>query len=164
MRNTVRMILGASLLLAGGCYRYVPVEMDAVPPGAEVQAHLTGDGIEAMQGELGPNVTFLKGPLVSWDEEGMGVSAGLFLQREGYPGTTMTETIQLLPHHVARVELRELDGLRTAGFTAALLGAAAVAIIAPNHIGGSSEDPGEGGGPNPEASIIFRFFFGLGFR
>jgi len=164
MRNTAIFLLGASLLVSGGCYHYVPAVMDAVPPGADVRALLSGDGIEAMRGTFGPDVTSVKGPLVSWNEGGMGLLAELFVQREGFPGTTMTETIQLLPHHVARVELRELDGLRTAGFSAALVGAAAVALIAPGLIGGSTEDSGEGGGPDPEAAILFRIPIGFGFR
>jgi hypothetical protein len=66
----------------------------------------------------------------------------------------MTETIQLQPHHIARVELRELDGRRTAFFTAGVVGAAAVAVIAPSLIGGESEESGEGDDTDPDAAIV----------
>jgi len=163
MRNITRFLILACLLLSGGCYRYVPTEMAAVPHGAEVQALLTGDGIEAMRGHFGPDVNSVKGPLASWDEEGMGLLAEMTLSRPGFPPTTLTDTIWLLPHHLAGVELRELDGKRTLGFTAAVLGAMAGAILAGRAWSGSSEDP-NGGDPDPEAAIVFRIPFGIIFR
>jgi len=160
MRNITTLLIVVGLLLSGGCYRYVPTEMVAVPPGAEVRALLTGDGIEAMRAHFGPEVNSVKGPLVSWDEEGMGLLTELSVSRPGFPPTTLTETIRLLPHHLAGVELRELDGKRTLGFTAAVLGSMAGAILAGRAWGGSSEDP-NGGDPDPEAAIVFRIPFGI---
>jgi len=146
MRNISAPLIVAGALLAGGCYRYVPTEMAAVPPGAEVRAHLTGDGIEAMRSYYGPEVYSVEGPLAWWDEGGVGLLTEMYLSRPGFPPTTFTDTVRLLPHHLAGMELRELDGKRTAGFSAA------------------TDDSGEGAGEDPEASIIFRIPLGLPFN
>ena len=163
MRNTTAFLILACLLLSGGCYVYVPTEMAAVPPGADVRALLTGDGVEAMRAHFGPEVNSVKGPLVSWDEGGLGLLTELSVSRPGFPPTTLTETSRLLPHHLAGVELRELDGKRTLGFTAAVVGAMAGAILAARAWGGSPDDP-NGGDPDPEAAIVFRIPFGIIFR
>jgi hypothetical protein len=154
MREPLPFLILLSLLFSGGCYRYVPVERYQAPSGSEVRVVLTMDGEDEIRGTFGPGVTSLDGPLVRWDSEGLGLLTDLSISREGYPATTMTETVQLQPHHIARVELRELDGRRTAFFTAGVVGAAAVAIIAPSLVGGDSEDSGEGDEPDPDAAIV----------
>jgi len=164
MRNIFAPLIVAGALLTGGCYRYVPTEMAAVPPGAEVRAHLTGDGIEAMRSYFGPEVYSVEGPLAWWDEGGVGLLTEISLSRPGFPPTTLTDTVRLLPHHLAGMELRELDGKRTAGLTAAIVGGMAVALFAGQAFGGSSDDSGEGAGEDPEASIIFRIPLGLPFN
>lgn len=152
------------LLLAGGCYRYVPTEMGVVPRGSEVRVHLTGDGSEKVRSTLGPNVFSVTGPLVEWNEEGLAFLAELSLSRPGFPATTMPDTIDLLPRDVARVELREIDRKRTAGLTVAIIGVAAAAALVPRVVGGTSKDDTEGGGPGPEAAILFRVPIRIGIR
>jgi hypothetical protein len=165
MRRTKTISILFGLVFCVGCYRYVPAEMGAVPPGADVRAQLTGDGIEAMRGTFGPGVTEVEGGLASWDESGIGVMTETFIQRAGFPATNMTETIQLLPHHVSLVEIRELDGKRTAGFSIAVLGAMAGALWAGQTFGGGSDNnEGDGGGPDPDAAIIFKIPIRFGFR
>jgi len=100
------------------------------------------------------NSSSLDVPLVRWDSEGLGLLTDLSISREGYPATTMTETIQLQPHHIARVELRELDGRKTAFFTAGVVGVAAVAAFVPSLIGGESDESGEGDPTDPDAAIV----------
>ncbi|MBT8397138.1 MAG: hypothetical protein KJN92_09235, partial [Gemmatimonadetes bacterium] len=121
-----------AMFSSGACYRYVPIGQYQAPPGSEVRVVLTMDGEDEIRGTLGPGIFSLDGPLVRWDSEGLDLQTDLSISREGYPATTLTETIQLQPHHVARVELKELDGRRTAFFTAGVVGAAAAAIIAPS--------------------------------
>jgi hypothetical protein len=165
MRKTTILILGASSLISGGCYRYVPVEMGAAPRGAEVRAILTGDGVEAMRGKFGPDVTSVDGPLVDWDQGGVGILADYRVQRAGYPPTTLVDTVRILPNQLARMQVRELDKKRTLGFTAAVLGAMGGALWAGQTFGGGPEDTNnEGGDSGPDAAIVFRIPIGFVFR
>ena len=150
-----------TLALSGACYRYVPTERATAPPGSEVRAILTQDGISEMRRYFGPGVTSVEGPLVRWDEAGIGLLSEISMSRPGFPATTTTETLELLPHHLERMELRELDGKRTVGFAAGVVGVMAGALLAAQAIGGSSDDDGEGGGPEPEAAFAFRIPFGF---
>ncbi len=153
----------AALAVTGGCYRYVPADRAGVLPGAELRARLTDAGVEEMRGYFGPNVRSVKGPLASWDREGLALLIETSVQREGFPPTSLTDTIRLLPHYVAGVDLQKLDGKRTAGFTAVLLGGAAAAVLAARAFGGSSEGLDEGGEERPPAMILFRIPFRIGF-
>ena len=154
MRIRFCSIVLFALFLSSACYRYVPVERYQAPPGSEVRVTLTMDGEDEIRGTFGPGVASLDGPLARWDSEGLDLLTDLSISRQGYPATTMTQTVQLQPHHIARVELRELDGRRTALFTAGVVGAAAVAVIAPSLVGGESDESGEGDPPDPDAAIV----------
>lgn len=161
--NIVRTVLViAALAVTAGCYRYVPADRAGVPPGAQVRARLTDAGVEEMSRFLGPSVVSVEGPLISWDGEGVALSSETSMQREGFAPTTWTETIQLAPHYVAGVEIQQLDGKRTAGLTAAILGGAVAAILATRAFGGGGDDPG---GPGPDAAmILFGVPLRIGFR
>jgi hypothetical protein len=150
------------LFFSGACYRYVPVERFQARPSSEVRAILTMDGVEELRGTFGPNLTSVDGPLVRWDSEGLGLLTELSVIRAGFPATVMTDTIQLQPHHIARVELKELDGRRTALFTVGVVGVAAMAVIAPSLIGGETDESGEGDSTDPDAAILFRIPIRIG--
>ncbi len=161
MRSLKKIFVLMTVLAAGACYRYVPTEPAAIPPGSNIKAVLTGDGIEAMRPVFGPDVTSVAGPFLYTGGQGVKVLTEVTVRREGFPPTTMNDTVRLEPHHVARLELRELDGLKTAGFTLGAAAAMAGALLAGKSLGGSSED-GEGGGPDPEAFILFKIPLKIG--
>lgn len=154
MRVLKAPFVATILVLTGACYRYVPTESTAVPPGARIRALLTEDGVEEMRGIYGPNVNYVEGPLVGWSGEGLGVLAELEMRRPGFPATTLTDTIQLLPNQYSSVEVRQLDGKRTAGFTVVILGGMTVAALGAKIFGGTSEEEPPGP-PEPEAAIVF---------
>ena len=146
-----------------GCYRYVPMEQATAPSGTLVRARLTDDGAQEMQRYFGPGVVEVKGPLVSWNTEGMSLLWETFLRREGFPATTVTDTVSLLPQHLAGVDIRELDGARTAVFSVALLAGAVAAILAARTFGGEPEEGPEGGDLDPDDAVLFRIPIRIGF-
>lgn len=146
-----------------GCYRYVPIEQAAAPSGTLLRARLTDDGAEEMRRYFGPGVVEVKGSLVSWNGEGLSLLRESFLRREGFPATTVTDTLSLLPLHVAGVDIRELDGTRTAVLSVALLAGAVATIFAAKTFGGEPEDGGEGGDTDPDAAVLFRIPIRIGF-
>lgn len=151
-----------ALALVSGCYRYVPIDPAAVPVGAKVQARLSTTGIDEMTRYFGPDVSVVRGPLVSWDVDGLSVLRQTVMRREGFLPTTVMDTLHLQPDHLLGVDTPELDGPRTAGLTAVILaGAAATTFLAAKVFGGIPEEVGEGGGPDPEATVLFRIPIGL---
>jgi hypothetical protein len=165
MRIIRTTLVLTAIAVLGGCYRWVPTEQAAVPPGAEVKATLTDVGVEEMRRYLGPDVTSVEGPMVSWDPGGLSILSVTTLRRAGFPPTVLTDTLRLAPNYTADVAIRELDGKRTAIFTAGALGAAAGAVMAALIFGGNSESPGEGDGPPPEESVVYRIpLFSIPFR
>lgn len=162
MKKPAIHLLFLALIFSGACYRYVPADRAVVPRDAEVRVTLTQDGVEEMRGRFGPEVRAVEGPLVRWDDGGVGLLAEISVSRPGFPPTVRNDTILLLSSQVGLVELRQLDGKRTVGFAAGIVGAMAGALIAAQAFGGSSDDSGEGGGPDPEAAIIFRIPLSIG--
>ena len=163
MSKVLTALFIVCLALTAGCYRYVPVEQAAAPSGTVLRARLTDAGAEEMRRYFGPGVMEVKGPLVSWNSEGMSLLNESFLRREGFPATTITDTLSLLPQHVAGVDIRELDGARTAVFSAALLAGAVATVFAAQIFGGAPEDGGEGGDLDPDAAVLFRIPIRIGF-
>jgi uncharacterized protein YbjT (DUF2867 family) len=162
--SMVRMaFVVAALVLAGGCYRWVPTEQAAVPPGTQLRARLTDAGTAEIRTYFGPGLLTVEGPLVAWDRTGLSLLTETSVRRPGFPPTTMTDTIQLLPNHLAGVDMQELDGKRTAGLSAGLLGGVVLAILATRTLGGET-DPGEGVDPPPEATILFSIPLRIGGR
>ena len=90
----VSLVIAFAALL-GGCYKYVPVEPSAVTPGAGVRARLSDAGAEEMRRLFGPDVLSVEGPLVAWNGGGLSLLWETYLRRQGYPPTTVTDTIRL---------------------------------------------------------------------
>ena len=163
MSKVLTTLFIVCLAFTAGCYRYVPVERTAAPAGTMLRARLTDAGAEEMRRYFGPGVVEVKGPLVSWNGEGLSLLTESFLRREGFPATTVTETVRLLPQHVAGVDIRELDGARTAVFSVAVLAGAVATICAARTFGGELDDGGEGGDLDPDAAVLFRIPIRIGF-
>jgi hypothetical protein len=170
MKTVPIRFLALSILFVGGCYRYVPAETGAIPPGTEVRVRLTDAGQAEIRQYYGPDLTRVTGSLVRWDVDGLGLMTEMTITREGFPATFLADTIQLLPQHLSGVDVKEFDGKRSLGFTAGVIGAMAGALVAAQAFGGSSSNEGDdSGGPDPEASILLRvplirLPLGLGFR
>ena len=152
----------ALLTFTAGCYRYVPVTPSAVGPGTEVRTRLTEDGQREVRSFMGSDTDAVEGSLVAWNRDGVSLLVQSEIRRDGFPPTAFTDTLELLPQHVQSVQVRELDGWRTAGTAALVVGGAVVAVLAPRALGGDSESgDGEGGGEgdptDPNAQILIRF-------
>jgi len=174
MRSLKRfLVISVALIFSWGCYQYVPTESGIVPPGSEVRARLTDAGREEMRQYYGPGVEDVRGALVRWDQDGLGIMTELTLTRPGFPSTIMVDTLELLPQHVAGVDIREFDGKQSLWFTAGVVGGMAGAVLLARAVGGSSGDEGGGEGDptDPDAAILYRvpllsipFKIGFGFR
>lgn len=160
----VRAVLLVTLVAAGGCHRWVPHDGSPVPAGTEVRVRVTDAGSDDLQRRYGPNDGSLTGPVVAWDSDGVSLLDQTILRRPGFPSTVVSDTISLPANHLAGVDVKELDGKRTALLTAGILVAGGSLVWATRAFGESS-GPNEGGPTEPpEASIGIRLPLGLGWR
>jgi hypothetical protein len=163
MSKVLTALFIVCLCFTAGCYRYVPLEEAVAPSGTLLRARLTDAGAEEMQRYFGPGVVEVKGPLVSWNDEGLSMLRETFLRREGFPATTVTDTLSLLSQHLAGVDVRELHGTRTAVLSVAILAGVVATVFAAQIFGGGAETGPEGGDDDPDAAVLFRIPIRIGF-
>ncbi|HLB36399.1 MAG TPA: hypothetical protein VJL31_07505 [Gemmatimonadales bacterium] len=139
-------IAAFSLLGLISCYRYVPAQLESVPVGSSVRALLSTDGVRSLSERTGMDNGTLSGRLVERDAQ----RAMLLVPWPGTgrdPGSrVLYQRVDVQVSHVARLDLRVLDKVRTGGLVAALLGA--VTVIAVRAFGGGNpgSPPLDGGG------------------
>jgi len=140
-------IVGVLAVGLTSCYRYVPTRLETVPVGSSVRAVLSADGTQSLSDRLGLETGTLSGTLVDRDAQ----RAMLLVPWPGSgrePGSrVLHQQVDLQVSHVARLDLRVFDKVRTGGLVAALLGA--VTVIAVRAFGGGNQGspPLDGGGP-----------------
>ncbi len=141
-------LLVSALLSMQGCYHYVPVQLDAVPTGAEMRGRLAPEGSANLQGIVSSNGRVVEGRLLERDEHQVLLFVPTARSQKGYQLETLRQAVAIPRSHLYEVELKRLDRTRTYG-VAALAGAvvAAVAIRAISRGGESSGGTPGGGGP-----------------
>lgn len=148
MRNprTLRpALLGAALLLASGCFSYVPVETAAVAPGQEVQVHLTRQGLaELEQLDMAGGAT-VRGRVVEREGDGVLLRVPITRVQEGFHSVALGQDIPIPSRAIVQIERRELNRGGTAllvGGTAALA-AAVIYFIVGEGFGDDTQEPPE---------------------
>ena len=163
MGKVLTLLALTAAVLSAGCYRYVPADPSELAPGTHVRTRLTDLGIDRMRAEFGPGVLSVNGPLVASSGGGLSVLRETYVRREGFPPTTVFDTLRIEPQHVMSVEVRQLHGPRTGLLAGGLAAGAMGALWAAHIFGGTGEGDGEGGGDPPDASIVlFRIPFRIG--
>src|SRR5688572_25283186 len=122
------LALGAAL--SSGCYGYIPVELEAVPPGEQVLVHLTRQGLADIP-EL-PNLTSnaLTGRVISRDATQLVLRVPTVTQRRASGALeTLGQDIPVPVGEIIDVSRRELSRIRTGLLVAASIGAVVSAII-----------------------------------
>lgn len=155
------LVLGA-LLLSTGCYRWVPAESGTVPVGTDVRATLTESGIQEATRLFGPDVEDVVGNLAYWNTDGVGLQREMRIQRDGFPSTTLLDTVRFQPQHLLNLEVKEFDGKNTVLLSLGIAGGAVLALLAGKSLGGG-DDP-EPPPPPIEEAILFRIPFSFGIR
>ena len=105
-------IVGVSLLLSG-CFRYVPVQLDAAPPGNEVRVELTRVGfaeLPELPNNTGPD---LNGTLLRVDSDRLFLRVPVHVRLDGLVTQTVQQELAIPAREVVQLERRELSRMRT---------------------------------------------------
>lgn len=138
-----------------GCYRYVPAQMEATPPGTDVRVLVTRAGAREMEeaGALDPSdEPRVSGTVVGTEGDDLLVRIPIAQRQDGFIVSRIEQAVRLPMGEVVSFQRREVNALSTGllltGGAAALAGL--VAIIA-NPLGGDASDPE----PPPDEFFMF---------
>lgn len=147
MKSILAAGLGWSLL--AGCYTYRPLgPVDAAmpPAGTPVQVRLTNAGSTALAAEIGPDILYLNGQVISADTTGLTIAVSHTETVRRISSDWKGERVTIPREDIARVDQRRLS----VGGTALLGGLAGGGLIAAVAlIGGTGSSSGAAGGPPP---------------
>lgn len=116
------------LMLATGCYTYVPA-ITAPVPGTEVAVVLTDRGRIALNDRVGPAIDELRGVLTSSTDSAVGLSMRESISLRGESAKWTDEPIVLSRDHFGSIRIRQLSRGRTGAMAGAFGGAVAFFVI-----------------------------------
>lgn len=123
-----------------GCYRYVPVDLDAVPVGTRVRALLTTEGRIGVRMRAGLVVESLKGTLIQKDADTLLFAVQWVGPWSDYGGrATVVRHVKVPRGDVVHVDRRELDKTKTYSLVGGVVAAGAVGsylVFRPREPGG----------------------------
>lgn len=159
------MSVGLAVAMATtGCYRYVPAQAEATPPGTNVQLLVTREGareaeeVGALDGSGEPRV---RGTVVGTEGDDLLVRVPVAQRQEGFIVNRIDQSVRFPIGEIVSLQRREVNGLATGlvigGAVAAVTTMVAVIATARRGDNGDPPDP-------PEESLIsiplVSFFFG----
>jgi hypothetical protein len=134
-----RILVGLFVLLATGCYSYVPVELEVAPVGQDVRVYLSRTGVERLR-ELGgdqipgaaADQPVVSGTLVRRTGSDFSLLIPVTSRQVGFLQTDLGQQVTFPAADAVQVQLRKVSALKTglvvAGSTA-LIGYVIVNIV-----------------------------------
>lgn len=141
----------SAVLVATGCYGYVPMSESRLSAGAEVRVHLTPSGAADLAREIGPRVAAVDGRVLDYRPDSGVRVAVTQLRSMGGEQTAWQGDAPLVipPSAIASIERRQLARGRTlAASTGATAALAAIGVYAVRRAGKGSST-GSPTGPEP---------------
>jgi hypothetical protein len=131
----VRFAIIAFLLIAAGCYAFVPVASSPSTVGAAVQIALTSEGSVALTPEVGPSVATIEGQLLADSSSAYVLAVTRTVRRDGAATDWRGEKVEVPHGLISLVATRQLSRTRTIAFSALATGL--LAAISEAFAGGS---------------------------
>ena len=122
------LAIGAASLFASGCFRYVPVELAAVPDGNDVRMYLTRQGLAALDElplESGPIV---RGKLITQDNGDVTLRVPVATRQTGFHSSMIGQDVRIPTGDIVQVERRQLDKLGTGLLIGGAIGVTALVM------------------------------------
>jgi len=134
-------VVFALAVSSSGCYRYSRVELETVPPAADVRLHLTWSGLEGREDLVDARIVgtdavpIVRGTLL--DRDGSSVMLGVRVDdaNRDYPGTRIEQHVTIPVDAILDAEMRSLRRFETGLVVAGGVAAAALLLV---HIVGDA--------------------------
>tara|TARA_B110000116_G_scaffold223548_1_gene202788 strand:+ start:116 stop:619 length:504 start_codon:yes stop_codon:yes gene_type:complete len=134
----------AVTLTTSGCYRYVPAQAEAIPPGAGVRVLITRAGAEELRTvtAIDNEVPLVDGTVAGIESDALLMSVPVGVRSEGFVTSAIGQVVRVPLGDIISLQRRELNSLATgltiAGGVALMAGIVAI-IVKP--VMGEQRDP-----------------------
>jgi len=144
------LTIGGLLATSAACYRYVPTTMEAVQAGDHIRAMLSAEAQQDLQDRVGLDLRILDGQLLE-DGDQVVVSVPTVKLESSFGAQSLHQNIDVPRRDIVRVDVRQLDKVRTYGLIG--LGVGVVALVSVKAFGESGPGSPDGGGGVPPEHI-----------
>jgi hypothetical protein len=153
MQRLIRQVCRvAGVVLATGCYSYVPLAEPVAPEGDDVRVHLTPSGAADLASQIGPRMASMDGRAIRFHpDSGLTLAVSQLKSMRGDPVPWQGDAPVVVPRSaIASVERRQLARTRTvAASTGATVALAAIGVVAVRRAGKGSGTGGTQPPPPP---------------
>jgi hypothetical protein len=123
------MALTLVLLSTSGCFRYIPVELETLPPGENVRVYVSRSVIQQLQ-EVGDFTDpVVRGRIVRRNDEELFVWVPIGARQVGFHSTELGQDVRIPLTEIVQLERREIDRIGTGALVAGGIGTAAVVLF-----------------------------------
>lgn len=150
MRCVLGSLVGAVAL--AGCYRYVPAEIGATPPGTDVQLLVTRAGTEEadLAGALRGGEPRVRGTVVAREDDVLLVRVPVAQRQDGFIVNRIDQAVRFPIGEIVSLQRRELNPLTTSlAIGGAVVGVGAAFAVLGNPLKGSTPEP-----PGPDELFL----------
>lgn len=127
-----RALLAILIASTAGCYRYVPAQMEATPPGTEVRLLVTRAGTSELTEvvDVEGDAPLVDGTLVEMQNDDLVLSVPVAQRQDGFMTSTIEQRVRVPAGEVVSFQRREINGLLTAtAMTGVAAGVAALVLV-----------------------------------
>lgn len=136
--------LALCVLVASGCFQYVPAQLETTPPGTGVQVLVTRAGSDELREimDVDLNAPVVRGTMVEMDDGDVVLDVPVGRLQEGFMASNIDQRVRVPAGEIVSFERRELNGFATgAAIGAAALGVGLVFAIINDALQGDDGDP-----------------------
>ena len=115
-----------------GCFKYIPTELEATPPGEEVRIMVTPEGVLELSEVTGVDLSnpVVRGEILGREANDILLSVPVGQRQEGFHRMQLNQTIRVPAAEIIRVDLREFNSIRTGLLIGGGLGASVFLVKA----------------------------------
>ena len=129
--TTIRRGAFLALLISSlsGCFRYTPMELDAIPDGENVRVYVTRTVVETVGEVMTLSEPILRGRVTRRDPETLFIRVPTGVRQVGFHSAEIGQDVTIPLRDIIAIERRRLDRIGTGALVAGTAGAAAVVLF-----------------------------------
>jgi hypothetical protein len=112
-----------------GCFRYTPLQVDAVPEGENVRVYVNRSVVESIGEVRTSTEPILRGRVTRREPETLFIRIPIGVRQEGFHSAEIGQDVSIPMRDIIAIERRRLDRIGTGALVAGTAGAAAVVLF-----------------------------------